>query len=322
MKKLAFLLLLPLMMSIIACAETPTYDIYVTVYPLQFITEEIVKGTSIEVGIVPGVSSHQDSVDWAPKEIIAMTQATYLFYVGANYDPYIDFQIESIFQNRNAELVKIEDQTDYITFIPGIVDVHDDDATLSDDVTTNSIGMDPHFWISPEKMIDVSKLVFDKLLLKYPDIDTLLEVNYNNLVARLQALSDDFTNVITQQEKIALFSTNLYGYLREDYGLEYISISPGYHEETEQFTTAEKEEIVSEIMLHNIQVVIFELYTTSPLSNAVFTELNTLGVNPIKKEYNILQSLSDDERNTGEDYISKMQDNLDILRLALGLTEE
>lgn len=322
MKKLAFFLLLPLILSAIACTATPTYDIYVTVYPLQFITEEIVQGSSMEVGIVPGVSSHQDSVDWSPKDIIAMTQATYLFYVGANYDPYIDFQIESIFQNKTVELVKIEDQSDYIEFIPGIVDVHDDNTTTAEDVPLNLLGSDPHFWISPNKMLDVSRLIYDKLLLKYPQFNTLFEVNYTNLVARLQSLSNDYSLVIAEQTKLALFSTNLYGYLRDDYGLEYISISPGYHEETEQFTTAEKEAIVAEIQLHDINVVIFELYTTSPLSNAVFTELEKLGVNPIKAEYNILQSLSDDERQSGEDYISKMQDNLDILRLALGLTEE
>jgi hypothetical protein len=54
-----------------------------------------------------------------------MTEAKYLFYVGANYDYYIDYQIDSIFANKDVELVKVELETDYIEFIPGILHEHD-----------------------------------------------------------------------------------------------------------------------------------------------------------------------------------------------------
>jgi zinc transport system substrate-binding protein len=327
MKKLlyAFLLIITIFATVACGNETVAYDVYVTVYPLQYVTEEILKDTSLTVGIVPGVSSHQDSVDWSPKEIIAMRSATLLFYVGANYDQYIDLQVESIFVDEGVELVKIENETNYIQFIPGIIDDHDHNTeTTASKVLTeaDTLGLDPHFWISPIRMMQVAKLIYDRLVLKYPMMLTTLASNYNQLIDNLTTLSLDFEQVLLNQSNVAMFSTNLFGYLREDYGLQYISISPGYHEETEQFTTQEKEEIVNDAILYNIKYIIYERYTSSPLSNAVFTDLTFLGYEPIKLEYDILQSLTDDERSLGEDYISIMTANLELLKLAVGYIEE
>lgn len=318
--KMLVLFTLILTVFLTGCINQPvSHDIYVTVYPLQYITEEIVKGSELTVGIVPGVSSHQESIDWSPKEIIAMTEASYLFYVGANYDQYIDFQINSIFSNKDVELIKIEDQTAYIEFIDGVTHIHDEDE--SDHRTLEEIGKDPHFWISPKKVQQVSALVYDKLLVKYPDLENLMTANYDQLLTRLQTLSDAFQEVISNSPKTAMTSTNLYGYLTEDYGFHYFSISPGYHEEAEQFTTQEKEIIVNEAIEHDIQYLIYELNTTSPLSNAVFKTLESLGKNPIKVEYNILQALRNEDKNAGKNYVSIMYENLELLKLALGYVE-
>jgi len=303
----------------ISCTDTTiAHDIYVTVYPVQFVAESILEGTPLTVGIVPGVTSHSSSVDWSPKEIIAMTKASYLFYVGANYDQYIDLQINSIFANKDVELVKIEEQTHYIEFILGVVHEHNDDTvTTTEENATSPLGYDPHFWISPLKVQQVSALVYDKLALRYPEYVTTMLANYQALIGNLQALSADFQEVIEAAAKPLLTSTNIYGYLKSDYGLEYISISPGYHEETEQFTTQEKEEIVTEAALHDIHHVIYEKNITSPLSNAVFTALQEYyGTAPIKLEYNVLQALSDIDKSEGKDYISEMYLNLEVIKQA------
>jgi zinc transport system substrate-binding protein len=290
-----------------------SHDIYVTVYPLQYVAEEILEGTEYTVGIVPGVTSHESSVDWSPREIIAMTEATYLFYIGANYDYYIDYQIDSIFSNKLVELVKIQD-SGYIEFIPGEIHEQDhDDEHTHDAHTTNTsaLGIDPHFWISPIKILEVAELVYDKLIEAYPEEDTLLSDNYDNLLLTLQELSDDYQEAIDKLTNIVLTSTNLYGYLRNDYGLNFMPISTGYHEESDQFTLEQKQKIVAEADFHNIQYIIYEKYTTSPLSDAVREELS-MG----KLEFNILQSILDEEVNAGKNYVTIMYDNLELIKTA------
>ena len=327
MKKI-IILLITLMISItlLSCTQEESHDVYVTVYPMKYVTEEIFKGTEYTVDIVPGVTSHETSVDWAPQEIISMREATYLFYIGANYDQYIDQNIESIFTDEKVELVRIEDETSYIELIQGIIHSHecdyDEPEVHDDEFDDHTLGLDPHFWISPIKIQQIAALIYDKIVIKFDDPNLIMETNYLNLLSELQELSEDYELVINNATKIALTSTNIYGYLRSDYGFDYLSISPGYHEEAEQFTSQEKEEIVNDAIDHNIQYIVYEMHTSSPLSNAVLDELVRLELNPIKVEFNILQSLSDDEVSQGHNYITVMYENLELLKLALGYQPE
>lgn len=329
MKKILLMLVIAIQaLAISGCInETVPHDIYVTVYPLKYVAEEILLNTEKTVGIVPGVTSHESSVDWSPKEIIYMTESTYLFYVGANYDYYIEYQIDSIFSSKDVELIKIENETSYIEFIPGVIHEHnheeeDEHETDEHDHDDTSLGIDPHFWISPLKVLEVSGLIYDKLVLAYPELEETMTTNYSSLVDTLQQLSDDFTNALASLSKPIMTSTNLYGYLEHDYGLDYMPISPGYHEESEQFTSQEKQEIVDEATYHDIGYIVYEKYTTSPLSNAVFDELVALGLNPEKLEYHILQSLTDDFIEQGDNYITVMYDNLELLKTAGEYFEE
>jgi zinc transport system substrate-binding protein len=255
-----------------------------------------------------------------------MREATYLFYIGANYDQYIDQNIESIFTDEKVELIKIEDEASYIEFIPGIIHSHecdyDEPEVHDEEFDDHTLGLDPHFWISPIKIQQIAALIYDKIIIKFDDPNQIMETNYQNLLSNLQELSDDYELVINNATKVALTSTNIYGYLRSDYGFDYISISPGYHEEPTQFTTEEKFEIVEAAKVHTIQYIIYEMYTSSPLSNAVFDELLRLELEPIKIEFNILQALSDDEIEQGSDYITVMYENLDLLKLAIGYEPE
>ena len=334
MRKLILLIMsLAFSLSLGACADTTTeHEVFVTVYPLEYVVQRLFENTPYTVGIVPGVTSHSSSVDWSPKEIIAMTKADYLFYVGANYDQYIDLQINSIFEGKDVELVKLENNPDYITFIMGVIHDHDHEHEHDDEeeiTTTESepismLGYDPHFWISPLRVKQAAMLVYDKLLFKYPDYEDTIIDNYDALVSDLDELGADFLEVIGAQTKPIMTSTNIYGYLHEDYGLEYFSISPGYHEETEQFTSAEKEAIVAEAVEYEIYHIIYERNVTSPLSNAVFDTLAAppYNLNPVKLEYDILQMLRDQDRENGDDYLTVMYKNLELIETATNYQPE
>lgn len=324
MKKiLTLIIVFTFSFALTSCAQVEENDVYVTVYPMKYIVEEIFQNTTYTVGIVPGVTSHGDAVDWSFKEISAMTEATYLFYVGANYDQYIDIQIEAIFTDRDVKLVKIEEESDYIEFITGVAHSHDHDSEDDHSDEEETIGLDPHFWISPNKVLEVTELIYDKLILEFNDPYGIMEDNYENLISNLQALSDDYNEVISNtnnQNDIIMTSTNIYGYLENDYGLEYISISPGYHEETEQHI--DEEDLLSEALFHDIRYLIYEKYTTSPSTDFIFDKLIEEEKDPIKVEFDILQSLSDDRVEQGENYISVMYENLELLKLALGYQSE
>ena len=132
-------------------------------------------------------------------------------------------------------------------------------------------------------------------------------------MADLIVLDQAFTNAISKATSTVMTSTNLYSYLHEDYGLEFIPISPGYHEEADQFTSAQKQQIVDEAILHNITDIIFERDSSSPLSNAVLSALNNLGYNVVKLEYIVMDSLRHEDIEKQETYLSLMNQNLTVI---------
>jgi ABC-type Zn uptake system ZnuABC Zn-binding protein ZnuA len=171
-------------------------------------------------------------------------------------------------------------------------------------------------------MIDVANLVYNKLIDPengYPEHIEDFTANRDILIENLMAIDFAYDLVINPSSKKIMTSTNLYGYLRTDYGLSTCSISPGYHEETDQFKPEQKELILAEADENDIRYIVYEKNATSPLSNAVFDALVQLSVDPIKLEYYVLHSLSDEDRAAGEDYYSIMMNiNLEILKLATG----
>lgn len=312
-KILLTFIILVLGSSLFACTQKNyDYDVYSTVYPVQYVVERIFEGTELTVSLVPGVSSHNEAVDWSPKEIIGMSNANYLFYVGANFDTYIDNQIGQIFTNKNVELVKIENNL--VEFIPGIIHDHDEsDVNHEESTPSGALGFDPHFWISPKRIMTLTENIYPLLLEKYPVHELTFSDNYEGLMADLTAIDQAFTNAISRATSTVMTSTNLYSYLHEDYGLEFIPISPGYHEEADQFTSAQKQEIVDEAILHNITDIIFERDSSSPLSNAVLSALNDLGYNVVKLEYIVMDALRHEDIQNEEDYLTLMNLNLTVI---------
>ena len=301
----------------VSCTQSKyNHNVFVTVYPVQYVIEEIFRDTELSVSLVPGVSSHNEAVDWSPKEIIAMGNAEYLFYVGANFDTYIDNQIGQIFTDKNVELVKIENNL--VDYIPGIVHNHGEheDQDHDEEASSDTLGYDPHFWISPKRMITLTENLYPLLLAKYPGYETTFEANYDALMTNLATINLAFTNAISKANKTIMTSTNLYSYLHEDYGLEFIPISPGYHEEADQFTSAQKQQIVDEAILHNITHIVFERDSSSPLSNAVLSTLNDLGYTVIKLEFIIMDSLQHEDVQNNETYLTLMDKNLTVIHTA------
>lgn len=315
-RTLGITLFILLVLILGACVkDNPTYDVYVTVYPMQYLIEEIGDGV-VTVGLVPGVTSHHESIDWSPKDIIAMQNAKLIFYVGAQFDAYIDQQFEALFVKQPVELIKIETAKDdtgqlYVPYLEGERHVHGDEQRAA-----SSIGLDPHFWVSPKRMILAAALVRDKLIAHVPDKADDIRSNFEELIVKLTVLDEAFEAVIALQTKAVMTATNIYTYLHADYGFESFSISPGYHEETEQFTAQEKEAIVAEAREHGIRHILFEKNSSSPLSEAVLQALSGAGVSVERLEYHILHALFASDIVQGEDYLSIMEANLRLIEIA------
>ena len=257
MKKiLVVLLALMTFTTLTACSPDKKYDIYVTVYPMQYLVEAI-GGDTVSVGRVPGSTVHSDSIDWSGKEIINMAESDFIFYVNGGVDTYIPDNADSNFSDGSVELV---DVSEFVTYnkvcytdehshlIPGVDVLNDCDE--------NSLSDDPHFWLDPLRMLQAAVLVKDKLIEKYPKNTDIYESNFEFISASLTKLEEEFIKMSEETTKPIITTAMLFTYWYERYDIEILSITTSAH--SSESNPGDIIEFVEEAEIHSIHYILFE----------------------------------------------------------------
>lgn len=303
-----------------ACRDTPEYEnvVYVTLYPMQFLVEEIA-GDTVHVEYVPGASSHGASFDPGAKEIIDMMESDLLFYVNGGADSYIESNV-TLFDGGNVELV---DMSEHITYNE-ICLTHDHDHEDEEDPDTpevcdeNSLSPDPHFWLDPVKMITAAEFVKTKLISTFPDNTELYNNNWTALNAGLQKLNDDYQMMADNAVKPIMTTVRLFTYWEERYEIEILTITNDIH--SSEGTIGDYTELLEEAVLHNIYFVAFEKNANSPEGDLFLSALETRYAElswetPTQQYLHGLGKITTEEIENGSNYISIMFDNLEVLKV-------
>lgn len=306
-------------LTLTACRNNETEDkniVYVTLYPLQFLVEEIA-GDTVEVKYVPGGHSHGASIDWSAKEIIDMSEADLLFFVHGGADDYVHTN-GNVFEGQNVELV---DMSTFITYNQVCLshehdheheEEEEEDPVVCDE---NSLSDDPHFWLDPVLMKNAAEVVKSKLISEFPENQELYDNEYTKLNAALEALHTDFQTMANSAIKPIMTTVKLFSYWHERYDIDIISITNDVH--SSEANAEHIIEMVEEAEMHYIEWVLFEKNANSPAGDQVVTELQINNPGADKKFLHGLGKLSPEEIENGSNYISLMYDNLEVLNASV-----
>ena len=318
MKKIVLVILsVVLFMTLSACKHHDDADniIYVTVYPMQYLVEQI-GGDTVIVKRVPGSTVHSESIDWSAKEIIDMINADLLFYVNAGVDTYIPNNEESTFNDGTVELIDVSQNITYnkVCYSHEHTHLYPDDNPILD-CDENSLSDDPHFWLDPVRMLQVAELVRDKLIVAYPENSELYENNYTVLSAALVKLDDDYQEMADNAIKPIITTAMLFTYWHARYNLEILSIVTSPHS-SESIPSGSLIEFINEAQYHFIHYILFEKNTNSPAGEQVLDQLVQVDEDAVALYLHGLGNLTNDEIENGSTYMSIMYDNLDVLNEA------
>lgn len=309
-------------LTLSACNPPEEHDnvVYVTLYPMQYLVEEIA-GDTVHVEYVPGASNHGASFDPSGKEIISMLDADLLFHINGGADSYIESSA-SLFEGGNVELVDMSDTITYneICLTHSHEHDHEDEEADEEPVVCdeNSLSPDPHFWLDPVRMTRAAEYVKTKLISKYPNNHELYENNWTVLNASLEKLNDDYQLMADSAVRPIMTTVRLFTYWEERYGLEVFSITNDIH--SSEGTIGDYTELLAEAKFHNIFYVGFEKNANSPegdvFLSALTDEYISLGWNVPSEVYlHGLGKITTDEIENGSNYISIMYDNLEVLNM-------
>lgn len=281
------------------CGQETNNDeniVYTSIYPIQYIVEEI-SGESITTESIypPGVDAH--SYEPSSREMTQIAKGKAFIYLGAGMESFAETAADSL-ENQEVKLIEVASLDDSLFS-------HADDHAEHEGHDHGD--KDPHIWLDPLRMIQMGKLIKDELGDVFPEQKETFDINFKVFKEKMSNLDNNFAQKLdSKKNKEILVAHSAYGYWEERYGIEQIAISGlSTNDDPSQ---KELTRIVSIAKEHDLHYVIFEQSGTDKVSDIIREQIQA---EPLYMHN--LESLTEDDIENGEDYLSIMEKNLDVL---------
>lgn len=293
-----FLLLLFLLTACNSSNENTENEqliIYTSIYPIQYVAEEITGDNATVKSIYPpGVDAH--TYEPTSKEITELAKGNAFIYLGAGMESFAETAADAL-KSQDILFIEIGEHDHLFT----------EDEHKHDDHGHDHGDHDPHIWLDPLRMIEIGEIVKDELVTLNPEKEGEYVENFKALKEDLTTLDEEFTEILeTKENKQLLVSHAAYGYWEERYGIEQIPISglsssdePSQKDLAEIARLAEKEEL---------NYVIFEQTGSNRLASIIQEYIHA-----DKLTIHNLEVLTEDNIAENENYLSLMKKNLEVL---------
>lgn len=320
MKKILFPLF-TLLLLIAGCGNAQTQektedkakiDIYTTVYPLQFFTEQI-GGEYVNVKSIypPGADEH--TYEPSQKDMMSLADADLFFYIGLGLESFAE-KAQSILKNEHVDMIAVGESLDLQPNHQSEEDEHDADHDEDDEGEHdghNHGDIDPHVWIDPIHAKQLAKQILDALISEFPEQQETFEANYAQLEVQFNELNLQFKDAAENAKRNKIIVAHAaYGYWEQRYGIEQIAISG--ISSVEEPSQKKLKTIIDVVVEQNIPYILFEQNINSRLADVVRKEAGA----EMLKVHN-LGVLTDKDIQNKENYFTLMKRNAEVLAEAL-----
>src|SRR5690625_1530970 len=275
-------------------------SVYTTIYPIQFIVEEI-GDEIIEVESIypPGVDAH--TFEPTTKEMTEIAEADAFIYFGPTLEGFASSAAEAL-EKEEVRLIALEEY-DEIFEKPKVTEDDSDEAVE----TADKFERNPHVRLDPLRMIMMAEIITEQLIDLAPDHEELFEENKKELFVQLQKLEDKFKlELVDKNNKYIIVPHAAYGYWEERYGIEEIALSGlSPSEEPSQKYLAE---IIEEAKDLGISTLFYEQNTPDKLIEVLKDELEA-------ETYTLhnLSVLTEEDIEAEQNYVTLMEHNIETL---------
>ncbi|MBI5138780.1 MAG: zinc ABC transporter substrate-binding protein [Candidatus Vogelbacteria bacterium] len=274
-----------------------TLQVTASFYPLAELTRQVGGDKVVVITLVPtGTEPHDYNP--TPQERVGLERSKIFIYNGAGFEPWVDRILPDL---RSVKLIDASKNIQNIQLLPAIPKEGEADKQVL---------YDPHFWLDPVLMQQISNAIAQKLAEADPANSFYYQENATRYNEKLSNLDDQFRQGLSScQKKDAVTSHAAFAYLAKRYGFIQIPIAGLSEEEPSPARLAEVSQLAKE---KNIKYIFFETLVSPKLSETIAQEVGakTLVLNPI-------EGITQEEKQQGENYITLMENNLINLKIAL-----
>lgn len=277
--------LLPLLSLVLVACNDPLPSDKLKVYTSFFVMEDFAKkigGNYVEVANIVPAGGEIHAYEPTTGDIINLSQADMFVYNGAGLEHFVDHLQNTV---ANPDLVYVE-------------------TTAGLELLVNDEEEDPHTWLSPLNAKKQMENIKNALVSTDPDHSQYYENRYQLFANKFNDLHEQFVTFLASGFGQYLVSGHAaFGYITNAYDLIALPIN-GYDSEQEP-TQQDIANVIDIVNANDIQYVYAESLTPSDAVLTVVGETNA------ELAYlNTLESLTNEQKITGEDYFSVMKDNL------------
>ncbi len=166
---------------------------------------------------------------------------------------------------------------------------------------------DPHVWLSPKVSIEVVKTITEQLIEAYPTKAEIFTTNAKAYIEKLTYLDNEYKEALKDATTRTFVTQHAaFGYLAKEYQLNQVAIT-GLSSEVEP-SPQRLAELSDFVKNHHVKYIYFEENASEKIAKTLANEagVELLVLNP-------LESITQEQMDSGEDYISIMKANLQAL---------
>ncbi len=304
MKKIFSLFLLFIsLISLYACHNpNNNYDIYASIYPLEYLAKRIV-GNHLKVGSSYPRGADVHEYEPPANQIVKMSKSKILFYIGAGLEGFLGEAKKSAFEKSGCQLVELSTFVNLVSF-----------EEIGGEGDHKHIA-DPHIWLDPLRMIVLAEVIRDKVIAIDPNNASDYQANASLVINDLNTLHDRYVELLLENPVYSdlsiLVDHDAYAYWEDRYGIKRIHTRIENH--SCEIIPSEFNKNLAIIEEKNIKyIIVTKNESTCPIVEQYITKAN------LTKEYiHSLATITKSEEEKGIDYLEVMYINLSILTKVL-----
>ena len=294
-------LLLALCLLLTACsagAESGGEPLRVvaTDFPCYDLARQVLgSDASLTLLIRPGMDTH--TYEPTPADAKAVYEADVLIYIGGTSDAWVE---DMLADAPGVAAVRMMDS------VQPLEEAHAEHGH-------EDISYDEHIWTSPVNMRAMLSSVEEALCAADPDGASTYRANAEAYDAQLVQLDQTFRDIVSEAARTELIFADRFPFLyfAREYGLSYVSAFSGCSEEAQPSVQAVAA-LIDAVEQDGVPVIYVIEMSTGDVARAVAEQTGAEIV-----EMHSCQSVTGEEFEAGETYLSLMERNVEALRKGL-----
>ena len=321
-------LVISLLVFLGACNEQATtpknvteekLNIYTTVYPLKFFTEQI-GGDLVHVESIYPAGADEHTFEPTQKDMMKLADSDYFFYIGHQLEGFVP-NAEKSLKKEDVSFHAIGEMIPENLLLEGHGHHHEEEEghdgheeheeDAHDEHHHHHGDIDAHLWITPTLGEQLAMNIHSILAEAMPEEKEALDQNLEEVKKQLTRLDEQFKEMSDKATKRTFFVSHAaFGYLARDYNLEQVAVA-GLNSQSEpsQKQLAALVELAKE---KEIDYIFFEQNVSSKLTEVIQKEIGAEAL-----ELHNLGVLTEENIKNEDDYYTLMERNIEALTKAL-----